>query len=177
MMKAADRSPNSRQPDGRASFGDAVIRALAIGPDSSPAERTIEITTIGRRSGIPRRVEVWLHRVDGRWYLTGMPVPRSWYANLRANPRFVVHLKQGVRVDLPATAEPVDEQTRRLVITAVLELQNRPDVAARVGRRQTFDEWFARSPLVEVVFDDEQLRIRPLNENQEMNSHAPKLDQ
>ena len=135
-----------------------VIRALDIGPDSSTAERTIDITTVGRRSGIPRRVEVWFHRVDGRWYLTGMPVPRSWYANLRADPRFVVHLKHGVTADLPATAVPVDEQTRRRVITAVLGLQDRPDVAARVGRRQDFDDWFARSPLVEIVFDDERLR-------------------
>lgn len=137
---------------------DAVVRALSIGPDSSLQERTIDITTLGRRTGVPRRVEVWLHRVDGRWYLTGMPVPRSWYANLRANPRFTVHLKHGVRADLPATAVPVDEQTRRRVITAVLDLQNRPDIAARVGRRQSFDVWFAHSPLVEVVFDDEQLR-------------------
>jgi deazaflavin-dependent oxidoreductase (nitroreductase family) len=140
---------------------DAVVRALAVGPDSSRAERTIEITTLGRRSGIPRRVEVWLHRVDGRWYLTGMPGPRSWYANLHAHSRFTVHLKHGVRADLPATAAPVDEQTRRRVITAVLDLQNRPDVAARVGQWQNFDEWFAHSPLVEIVFDDEQLRAAP----------------
>jgi len=136
----------------------AVARALAIGPDSSVAERTIDITTLGARSGTPRRVEVWFHRVDGRWYLTGMPVPRSWYANLRANPRFIVHLKHGVTADLPATAAPVDEPTRRRVITAVLDLQNRPDIAARVSRRQDLDDWLARSPLVEIVFDDEWLR-------------------
>jgi hypothetical protein len=47
------------------------------------------------------------------------------------------------------------------VITAVLDLQNRPDVAARVGQWQNFDEWFAHSPLVEIVFDDEQLRAAP----------------
>jgi deazaflavin-dependent oxidoreductase (nitroreductase family) len=139
----------------------AVGRALAIGPDSSGAERTIDITTLGARSGIPRRVEVWFHRVDGRWYLTGMPLPRSWYANLRANPRFIVHLKHGVTADLPATAAPVDEPTRRRVITAVLDLQNRPDIAARVSRRQDLDDWLARSPLVEIVFDDERLRTSP----------------
>jgi hypothetical protein len=44
---------------------DAVARALAIGPDSSTAERTIDITTVGARSGTPRRIEVWFHRVDG----------------------------------------------------------------------------------------------------------------
>lgn len=103
----------------------AVARALEIRPNSSAAEHTIDITTFGRRSGIPRRIEVWFHRVDGRWYLTGMPGPRGWYANLRAHPRFIVHLKHGVTADLPATAT---------------------------------DDWLARSPLVEIVFDDEQLR-------------------
>ncbi|MEU0970525.1 nitroreductase family deazaflavin-dependent oxidoreductase [Streptomyces sp. NPDC005917] len=135
---------------------DAVIRALEIGPDSSNAERTIDITTVGRRSGVPRRIEVWFHRVGGHWYLTGMPYPpRSWYANVRANPRFTVHLKHGVTADLPATAVPVDDEgTRRRVITAVLDLQDRPEVAARSGRRQDFDGWFAHSPLVEIVFDE-----------------------
>jgi deazaflavin-dependent oxidoreductase (nitroreductase family) len=137
---------------------DAIARALDIGPHSSRAERTIDITTVGRRTGVPRRIEVWFHHVDGRWYLTGMPVPRSWYANLRANPRFIVHLKHGVTADLPATAVPVDEPTRRRVITAVLDLQNQPDVAARVSQRQNLDDWLAHSPLVEIVFDDEQLR-------------------
>src|SRR6267378_2034025 len=94
----------------------------------------------------------------GRWYLTGVPGPRSWYANVRAHPRFIVHLKHGVTADLPATAAPVDEPTRRRVITAVLDLQNRPEIAARVSRRQQLDDWLARSPLVEIVFDDEELR-------------------
>ena len=64
--------------------GRAIARALAIGPESSAAERTIDITTLGARSGLPRRIEIWFHHIDGRWYLTGMPVPRGWYANLRA---------------------------------------------------------------------------------------------
>jgi hypothetical protein len=53
---------------------------------------------------------------------------------------------------------PVDEATRRRVITAVLDLQNGPEIAARVSQRQDLDDWLARSPLVEIEFDDEQLR-------------------
>jgi deazaflavin-dependent oxidoreductase (nitroreductase family) len=136
----------------------AVVSALAIGPSSSTAERTIDITTVGARTGIPRRIEVWFHRVDGRWYITGMPGPRNWHANLRAHPQFTVHLKHGVTADLPATARPVDEPTRLRVITAVLDLQNRPEIAARVSQRQDLDDWLARSPLVEIVFDYERLR-------------------
>jgi hypothetical protein len=60
--------------------------------------------------------------------------------------------------ELSATAVPVDEPTRRRVITAVLDLQDRPDIVARVSHRQDPDEWLARSPLVEIVFDDERLR-------------------
>jgi deazaflavin-dependent oxidoreductase (nitroreductase family) len=134
---------------------DAVVRALDIGPDSSAAERTIDITTRGRRSSAPRRIEVWFHHVDGRWYLSGVPGPRNWYANLQADPRFVVHLKHGVTADLPATARPVDAATRLRVITEILELQNRPQLAAQAARRQNLDEWLAGSPLVEIVFDDE----------------------
>jgi deazaflavin-dependent oxidoreductase (nitroreductase family) len=136
---------------------EAVVRALSIGPRSSRADRTIDITTTGRRTGLPRRVEVWFHRVDGHWYLTGMPVPRSWHANLRANPRFTVHLKHRVRADLPATAVPASGQTRRHVITEVLRLQDQAGLGARVTQRQDLDEWLAHSPLVEVVFDDKEL--------------------
>ena len=139
------------------SVDEAVVHALAIGPGSSPAEHTIDLTPVGRRSGIPRRIEVWFHRVDGRWYITGVPGPRGWHANLRADPRFTVHLKHGATVDLPATAGPVDEQTRRQVISAVLDLQNQPQIAARGTPRQDPGKWFAGSPLVEIVFDDKEL--------------------
>jgi hypothetical protein len=101
---------------------------------------------------------VWLHHVDRRWYIAGVPGPRDWYANVRVNRRLIVHLKHGVTADLPAIAWPVgDERTRRRVITAVLDLQKRPDIAARISQRQNFDDWLARSPLIKIVFDDERL--------------------
>jgi len=135
---------------------DAVAGALAIGPESSAAERTIDITTYGARTGRPRRTEVWFHRVEGRWFLTGVPGRRDWYANLRAHPAFTVHLKNGVRADLPATAVPVgDEATRRRVITAAVGLQDLPHLAGRVPR-QDVDTWLAGSPLLEIVFDHHQ---------------------
>ena len=76
-----------------------------------------------------------------------------------------MHLKHGVTADLPPTARPVDEPTRRRVISAVLDLQDRPDVAARVSRRQDLNEWLARSPLIEIVFDDEELRSASAQRN------------
>lgn len=59
-------------------------------------DETIDITTTGRKSGKPSRVEIWFRRVDGRFYITGTPDPRDWYANLLVNPVFVFHLKESI---------------------------------------------------------------------------------
>lgn len=55
------------------------------------AIRTIELTTYGRRTGRPNRVEIWWFRFDDRFVITGTPGPRDWLANVRANPAVVVH--------------------------------------------------------------------------------------
>ncbi len=109
-------------------------------------DRTIDITTTGRRSGRSRRIETWSYVVDGQVYLTGSPGRRDWYANLVANPDFVLHLKRSVHADLPARARPiVDESERRAVIRRIFEA---------LGRSGDFEEWVARSPLAEVEFMD-----------------------
>jgi deazaflavin-dependent oxidoreductase (nitroreductase family) len=82
---------------------DDVAAALA-------SDRVIDITTTGRKSGEERRIEIWYHRLGGRYYITGTPGrPRSWYANLVAHPSFVFHLKESATADLPATARPIVE--------------------------------------------------------------------
>jgi hypothetical protein len=45
-----------------------------IGPSSSFEERTIDITTTGRRSGEPRRIEILLYRFEDTIYLSRIPV-------------------------------------------------------------------------------------------------------
>jgi len=129
---------------------DAVQKALDLSPAASAAERTIDITTIGAKSGEPRRIEIWFHKVDGRLFITGSPGrPRSWYANLVANPHFSLHLKHGVTADLAATARPVtDEAERRQVFTAMIAAL--PDSGD--GQWPPVDAWLEKSPLVEVEF-------------------------
>ena len=51
--------------------------------------RTIDITTTGRKTGQPRRIEIVFHNFDGRIYISGMPRAdrrRSWLTNLRPIP-------------------------------------------------------------------------------------------
>jgi hypothetical protein len=127
----------------------AVEQALAIGPSSGAAERTVDITTTGRRSGEPRRIETWFYRVDGTIYLSGMPGRRGWAANLEAEPAFTFHLKNGVQVDLPAHAtQIVDEPERRAILTTLLD-----EIKGVTSTRRNLDEWVAGSPLFAVQFD------------------------
>jgi deazaflavin-dependent oxidoreductase (nitroreductase family) len=101
--------------------------------------RTVDITTTGRRSGEPRRIEIVFHNIDGRIYLSGMPSRRrrSWLANLEADPHFTFHLKGSTRADLPATARIItDEAERRTVLTEVARAWRRNDVETMVTYSQ-----------------------------------------
>lgn len=122
-------------------------------PELEPAIRsalkhghTIDITTIGRRSGESRRLEMMFHSFDGHLYISGMPNPdrtRAWLQNMRANPAFTFHLKQIVQADLPATAREITEDPeRREVMTKV----------AKMWRRDV-EPMLTQSPLVEVAIE------------------------
>jgi deazaflavin-dependent oxidoreductase (nitroreductase family) len=110
-------------------------------------DRTIDITTTGRNSGQPRRIEVWRYRYDGRIFLSGSPGTRDWYANLLAKPEFTFHLKGSVQADLPAIAHPVTDETERRKVM--------PSILGELGRGSgDLEELVARSPLVEVEFPE-----------------------
>jgi deazaflavin-dependent oxidoreductase (nitroreductase family) len=107
----------------------------------------IDITTTGRRSGRPRRIEIVFHRIDGRMWISGLPSARrrSWLANLAEDPHLTIHLKGPIAVaDLPATARIVDDPAER---RAILER------VARAWRRTDVDRMVAHSPLIEVILD------------------------
>ena len=119
---------------------DSIRRALTEGG-------TIDITTTGRRSGQPRRIEIVFHVIGGRTYISGMPRAdrkRRWLSNLEADPRLTVHLKRGVTADLPATARVVTDIAER---RAILEH------VARSWRRTDVDAMVAHSPLIDVTID------------------------
>jgi deazaflavin-dependent oxidoreductase (nitroreductase family) len=105
-------------------------------------DRTIDITTRGRKTGQLRRTEIWFHNLDGRLYITGTPGRRDWYANLLAHPEFTFHLKQRTQADLPARARPILEPAQRRQIIARIH-------ATLQGRRD-LEAWVAGSPLVQV---------------------------
>jgi deazaflavin-dependent oxidoreductase (nitroreductase family) len=110
---------------------------------------TIDITTSGRRTGRPRRIEIVFFAIDGGIYISGMPGRRGWLANLVADPRLTFHLKRGVQADLPATARIItDEAERRRLLGHITTAWN---------RQAQIEAFVARAPLIEVRFDDPSL--------------------
>jgi deazaflavin-dependent oxidoreductase (nitroreductase family) len=110
------------------------------------ADRLIDITTLGSKTGKPHKVEIVFHNFDGRLYITGRPGKRDWYANMVAHPQFTFHLKQSAQADIPAKAIPItDEAARRQVLAKVVEKWN---------RQNELEAFVQSSPLVEVQLAD-----------------------
>jgi deazaflavin-dependent oxidoreductase (nitroreductase family) len=118
---------------------DRTRRALSRG-------HVIDITTTGRQTGDPRRIEIVFFSLAGHLYISGMPGrKRSWLANLEANPEFTFHLKGAVAADLAARARVIaDPAERRPLLEQI----------ARAWQRTDVDTMVDSSPLVEVEILD-----------------------
>ena len=119
---------------------EAIRRVLRHG-------HTIDITTTGRMTGQPRRIEIVYFNFGGRLYMCGMPNPnreRAWLLNLRADPHFTFHLKSLIEADLPGIAREItDPAERRFII----------ELVAKAWRRTDVDVMVEHSPLVEVTLE------------------------
>ena len=112
-------------------------------------DMVVDITTIGRRSGEARRIEIWCHLMDGQLFLAASPGPRSWYANLAANSSVTLHLKDEVKADISVTARPITDGAERRDVFNRLAAQS----AFRQGQGLDVESWVAGSKLVELIPD------------------------
>jgi deazaflavin-dependent oxidoreductase (nitroreductase family) len=119
---------------------DAIRRFLSRGG-------LIDITTTGRRSGQPRRIEIVFHNIDGRLIITGQPrhQKRAWLINLESDPRMTFHIKGQLAADLPATARVITDPAERRA-TAQWVVRN-------AWHNQNVDAMTAYSPMIEVTLD------------------------
>jgi len=117
---------------------DTIRQALKQG-------HTIDMTTTGRRTGAPRRIEIVFHNIDDRIVISGTPVKgrtRAWLHNLEADPRITLHFKGPfAHADVEGTARVVtDPDERRQLLAGVARNWNRTDL----------DFMVEASPLIEV---------------------------
>jgi len=75
-----------------------------------------ELTTVGRRTGLPRAVELRLVYLDGKFYATSSNVQtKHWCRNMIKNPTAEVAVK-GVKYPCQVR-QATDETLRRRVLT------------------------------------------------------------
>lgn len=119
----------------------AVAAALARG-------HPIDITTTGRRTGQPRRIEIVFHNIDGRLVISGSPRhrTRAWLHNVAADPRLTIHLKGPVEADLPGTARIVTDEAERRAFAAW--------ITANAWPGMNIEAMVEASPMIEVTLDD-----------------------
>ncbi len=120
-------------------------------------DRTIDIITIGAKTGLPRRIEIWFTNVNGRIIICGTPnakggkgrySPRDWLANLRVHPDFSFCLKESLQIELPAKAvEIIDPEDRRYLMSA-------PETKWYRDQVDSIDDLVNGSPIVEVFLSD-----------------------
>jgi deazaflavin-dependent oxidoreductase (nitroreductase family) len=131
--RGGDEATLSRNAGGHVDEG--ISRALHH-------SQVIDLTTNGRRTGRPRRIEIFLHEDDGLLFISGMPRAdrtRDWIHNITADPHVVLHLKQTITADIPMTARVVTDATERRPLI---------EAAARRWGRTDVDEMMRHSPLI-----------------------------
>jgi deazaflavin-dependent oxidoreductase (nitroreductase family) len=124
-------------------MNDQIRRSLSRG-------HLIDITTTGRKSHEPRRIEIVFHNIDGRLIISGSPSEgrkRAWIFNLESDPNLTIHLKGGpAQADLPATARIITDDAERRAIAEW--------IVANAWPNQDIDKMSAWSPMIEVTIAD-----------------------
>ena len=59
---------------------------------NAPQPAYLYLTTIGRRSGKKREIEIWFTRQDGRYYVIAEYTTSHWVENLMQTPQVEVRL-------------------------------------------------------------------------------------
>jgi deazaflavin-dependent oxidoreductase (nitroreductase family) len=107
--------------------------------------QTIDLTTTGRRTGRPRRIEIALHNLGGRLLISGIPFAgrrRAWLLNVGADPAVTLHLRTDPPIDVQGLAHEVtDPEERRALLERIARIWGRTDLEAMV----------AHSPLMEIT--------------------------
>jgi deazaflavin-dependent oxidoreductase (nitroreductase family) len=127
-----------------------MITSIVVGEFMTPETEAAmkrggiaDITTIGRKSGLPRRIEIYFHHFDGQYYLTGRPGPkRDWESNIGATPEFTLHLKRGLVEDVSVVGEPVPDadERGRILLRVLIENWDSPPDRARAALHRWVDE-------------------------------------
>ena len=89
-------------------------------PENAPPSY-LYLTTTGRRTGLPREIEIWFTSYNGLHYLIAEFTTSNWVRNIKANPAVTVRL--GDR-RFPAIARIISAEKEPQLHAAVRQLSS-----------------------------------------------------
>jgi deazaflavin-dependent oxidoreductase (nitroreductase family) len=91
----------------------------AAPPTDEPVDQFLYLTTVGRKSGLPRQIEIWYVALNGCYYLVSELRERAqWVQNLRAEPRVGVRLGRWTGAGVGRVVDPAAEPELAASVTA-----------------------------------------------------------
>lgn len=110
------------------------------------AEQFCYVTTTGRKSGLPRTIEIWFGATNSRIYLLAQFGERShWVRNLITDPRVRVRIGDQEWPGQAAIATGDEDRLARELVAAKYE-------EWRVG--DAFDDWVVGALPIVIRFDE-----------------------
>ena len=96
------------------------------------------LTTTGRRSGMPREIEIWFTRVDGRYYVIAEHGARAqWVRNIRAESRVRVRVGEAAVAAAAQVRDPTAKPDLQAAVQGLFPREERlgrwPHRGARPG--------------------------------------------
>lgn len=101
--------------------------------------RQAQAGVVSAGSGRARRTETWRYRARGRYWLTGSPGPRDWYANLLTHPELTLHL---AGLDVATRGRPVTDPGERALLFG--------EIVPTLDWAESLESWVEGNPLVEI---------------------------
>jgi deazaflavin-dependent oxidoreductase (nitroreductase family) len=132
--------------------------ALGLGP--LIGHRVLLLTTIGRKTGLPRTTPLQYEKIDGQYFVgSAKGVKADWYRNLVANPQVKVRVK-GEK--FTGTAETTTDPAR---IADFLEyrLRHHPRMVGAMLKANGFPSNPTRKQLVEYAANRAMVIIKPVD--------------
>ncbi len=134
-----------------------ILYALGLG--SLPGRFVLLLTTVGRKSGLPRVTPLQYDEVDGNFYVgSARGVKADWYRNILANPAVEVRVKSR---RFHGMAEPITDPAQ---IADLLEirLQRRPRMLGAIFRAEGYPPRPNREQLEAYAAKRAMVVIRPI---------------
>lgn len=136
-----------------------IAYALGLGP--LIGRKVLLLTTIGRKSGLPRVTPLQYEEIEGCYYLgSALGTEADWYKNILANPQVEVRVGQKKFKGIAETSTDI----RQLVEFIQYRLERNPRMLGAILKMHGMPAKPSREQLAEYSENRALVIIRPLPE-------------